>query len=54
VTRKLGFKLKTSSLGLQKSRLRNCILYIFSGYTYSKEYYKDGGYICPSDIFYGR
>ena len=25
-----------------------------SGYTYSKDYYKTGGYICPSDIFYGR
>nr|XP_040574366.1 LOW QUALITY PROTEIN: uncharacterized protein LOC121123311 [Lepeophtheirus salmonis] len=25
-----------------------------SGYTYSDDYYKDGGYICPSDIYYGR
>ena len=24
------------------------------GYTYSPEYYKSGGYVCPSDIFYGR
>ena len=26
----------------------------FSGYSYSKDYYKEGGYLCPSDIFYGR
>jgi len=26
----------------------------YSGYKYSPEYYKDGGYLCPSDIFYGR
>lgn len=26
----------------------------FSGYTYAEDYYKDGGYICPSDIYYGR
>ena len=26
----------------------------FSGYSYAKDYYKDGGYLCPSDIFYGR
>ena len=26
----------------------------FSGYSYAKEYYKEGGYLCPSDIFYGR
>ena len=25
-----------------------------SGYTYAEDYYKQGGYICPSDIFYGR
>ena len=24
------------------------------GYTYAEDYYKGGGYICPSDIFYGR
>ena len=27
---------------------------IFRGYTYAEDYYKGGGYICPSDIFYGR
>jgi len=26
----------------------------YKGYKYSAEYYKDGGYLCPSDIFYGR
>ena len=26
----------------------------FSGYSHSPDYYKAGGYICPSDIFYGR
>ena len=26
----------------------------YTGYSYSPEYYKEGGYICPSDIFYGR
>ena len=26
----------------------------FSGYSYSTDYYKEGGYLCPSDIFYGR
>ena len=26
----------------------------FSGYSYSPDYYKEGGYLCPSDIFYGR
>lgn len=26
----------------------------YQGYTYAKEYYKEGGYLCPSDIFYGR
>ena len=28
--------------------------HVFSGYSYAKEYYKAGGYLCPSDIFYGR
>ena len=26
----------------------------FSGYRYAHEYYKKGGYLCPSDIYYGR
>jgi hypothetical protein len=26
----------------------------YAGYTYSPDYYKEGGYVCPSDIFYGR
>ena len=26
----------------------------YNGYSYAKDYYKDGGYLCPSDIFYGR
>jgi len=26
----------------------------YNGYSYFKDYYKDGGYLCPSDIFYGR
>ena len=26
----------------------------YRGYSYSQEYYKKGGYICPSDIFYAR
>jgi len=26
----------------------------FNGYSYSPDYYKEGGYLCPSDIFYGR
>jgi len=26
----------------------------YQGYTYEKEYYKEGGYLCPSDIYYGR
>lgn len=26
----------------------------FNGYSYSTDYYKEGGYLCPSDIFYGR
>ena len=26
----------------------------YSGYTYYQDYYKGGGYACPSDIFYGR
>ena len=26
----------------------------FRGYSHAPEYYKAGGYICPSDIFYGR
>ena len=26
----------------------------YSGYKYAEDYYKDGGYICPSDIYYGR
>merc|ERR1711962_344195 len=26
----------------------------YIGYTHSPEYYKEGGYVCPSDIFYGR
>ena len=25
-----------------------------SGYSYSPDYHKGGGYLCPSDIFYGR
>ena len=24
------------------------------GYSHAPEYYKAGGYLCPSDIFYGR
>ena len=26
----------------------------YTGYSYYKDYYKGGGYVCPSDIFYGR
>jgi hypothetical protein len=26
----------------------------YRGYTYSADYFKKGGYICPSSIFYGR
>ena len=26
----------------------------FSGYTYAEDYYKEGGFVCPSDIYYGR
>ena len=26
----------------------------FSGYHYAHDYYKKGGYLCPSDIYYGR
>ena len=26
----------------------------FSGYAYAHDYYKKGGYLCPSDIYYGR
>ncbi|CAG7731018.1 unnamed protein product, partial [Allacma fusca] len=26
----------------------------YQGYSYSPEYYKKGGYICPSDIYYAR
>jgi hypothetical protein len=26
----------------------------YSGYSYYEDYYKGGGYACPSDIFYGR
>jgi hypothetical protein len=26
----------------------------YRGYTYSADYFKKGGYICPSDIYYGR
>ena len=29
-------------------------LCFFSGYRYAHEYYKKGGYLCPSDIYYGR
>ena len=27
---------------------------MFRDYHYAPEYYKRGGYICPSDIYYGR
>ena len=30
------------------------LFFNYSGYTYAEDYYKDGGYICPSDIYYGR
>jgi len=26
----------------------------YTGYSYNSEYYKNGGYICPSDIYYSR
>merc|ERR1711953_154235 len=26
----------------------------YNGYRYAHEYYKKGGYLCPSDIYYGR
>ena len=28
--------------------------YFCSGYHYAPDYYKQGGYLCPSDIYYGR
>ena len=28
--------------------------FFFSGYAYAHDYYKKGGYLCPSDIYYGR
>ncbi len=34
--------------------MRGQFLLIVSGYSYAEDYYKQGGYICPSDIFYGR
>ena len=35
--------------------LINSLFFVLcSGYTYAEDYYKQGGYICPSDIFYGR
>ena len=33
---------------------KNLYFLFYSGYSYAKDYYKGGGYICPSDIFYGR
>ena len=36
------------------SHCGQCLDVHFSGYSYAKDYYKDGGYLCPSDIFYGR
>ena len=30
------------------------LLIFSSGYAYAHDYYKKGGYLCPSDIYYGR
>ena len=52
-------------LGLIISKLKNFCNFFFSklwiwiyffcsGYHYAHDYYKKGGYLCPSDIYYGR
>ena len=45
-------RLTTSKRETERSVSHHIIC--FSGYSYSKDYYKEGGYLCPSDIFYGR
>ena len=47
---------RTQTLGLVLEIFLKQVLFLFldRGYSYAEDYYKGGGYICPSDIFYGR